>query len=101
MKNTNFTYYRKGEVAEWLKAHAWKACKGETLSWVRIPFSPPISFINFKDITKILSKRIYFILGLIYGGERGIRTLETVSRLHAFQACAFNHSATSPICNPQ
>tara|TARA_B100001057_G_scaffold96865_1_gene93550 strand:+ start:351 stop:482 length:132 start_codon:yes stop_codon:yes gene_type:complete len=30
-----------GEVAEWLKAHAWKACKGETLSWVRIPFSPP------------------------------------------------------------
>jgi len=30
------------------------------------------------------------------GGEGGIRTLETVSRLHAFQACAFNHSATSP-----
>src|SRR5687768_7383739 len=30
------------------------------------------------------------------GGERGIRTPETVSRLHAFQACAFNHSATSP-----
>ena len=33
---------------------------------------------------------------LLYGGERGIRTLETVTRLHAFQACAFNHSATSP-----
>ena len=49
------------------------------------------------DITKILSKRINFILGLINGGERGIRTLETVSRLHAFQACAFNHSATSPL----
>ena len=31
------------------------------------------------------------------GGERGIRTPETVSRLHAFQACAFNHSATSPM----
>ena len=30
-----------GEVAEWLKAHAWKACKGAILSWVRIPFSPP------------------------------------------------------------
>src|SRR5690606_21018607 len=30
------------------------------------------------------------------GGERGIRTLDTVSRIHAFQACAFNHSATSP-----
>ena len=31
-----------------------------------------------------------------HGGERGIRTLETVSRLHTFQACAFDHSATSP-----
>ena len=30
------------------------------------------------------------------GGETGIRTLETVSRLHTFQACAFDHSATSP-----
>lgn len=30
------------------------------------------------------------------GGEKGIRTLDTVSRIHAFQACAFNHSATSP-----
>ncbi len=30
-----------GEMAEWLKAHAWKACKGVILSWVRIPFSPP------------------------------------------------------------
>jgi hypothetical protein len=30
------------------------------------------------------------------GGERGIRTLDTVARIHAFQACAFNHSATSP-----
>ncbi len=31
-------------MAEWLKAHAWKACIGETLSWVRIPFSPPQIF---------------------------------------------------------
>ena len=28
-------------MAEWFKAHAWKACLGETLSWVRIPLSPP------------------------------------------------------------
>ncbi|CAN0504423.1 unnamed protein product, partial [Discosporangium mesarthrocarpum] len=32
----------------------------------------------------------------ICGGEGGIRTHETVTRLHAFQACAFDHSATSP-----
>jgi hypothetical protein len=30
------------------------------------------------------------------GGEGGIRTLVTVSRKHAFQACAIDHSATSP-----
>jgi hypothetical protein len=29
-----------GEVAEWLKAHAWKACGSERASWVRIPPSP-------------------------------------------------------------
>ena len=32
----------------------------------------------------------------INGGESGIRTRDTVSRIHTFQACAFNHSATSP-----
>jgi hypothetical protein len=28
-------------MAEWLKAHAWKACVRETVPWVRIPLSPP------------------------------------------------------------
>ena len=32
-----------GEMSEWLKEHAWKACVGETLPWVRIPLSPPRS----------------------------------------------------------
>ena len=32
-----------GEMAEWLKAHAWKACVRETVPWVRIPLSPPPS----------------------------------------------------------
>ena len=30
-----------GEVAEWSKAHAWKVCRRETVSRVRIPVSPP------------------------------------------------------------
>ena len=34
-------------MAERFKAHAWKACLGETLSWVRIPLSPP----SFKGLT--------------------------------------------------
>ena len=28
-------------MSEWLKEHAWKACVGQTLPWVRIPLSPP------------------------------------------------------------
>src|SRR5438874_8056384 len=31
-----------GEMAERLKAHAWKACIRETVSGVRIPLSPPL-----------------------------------------------------------
>ena len=42
----------KGEVAEWLKAHAWKACKRETVSRVRIPLSPP--FIIHIQLKRVL-----------------------------------------------
>ena len=34
--------------------------------------------------------------GLDRGGGGGIRTRDTVSRIHTFQACAFSHSATPP-----
>ena len=30
------------------------------------------------------------------GGEGGIRTLDTVTSIHTFQACSFDHSDTSP-----
>src|SRR5689334_21824259 len=33
-------------------------------------------------------------------GRGGIRTLVTLSRKHAFQACALNHSATRPTTTP-
>ena len=32
-----------GGVAEWLKAHAWKACVGKNLPRVRIPPPPPVT----------------------------------------------------------
>ncbi len=37
------------------------------------------------------------------GGEGGIRTHVTISREHAFQACSFSHSDTSPrqACHPK
>ncbi len=36
----------RGEVAEWLKAHAWNACIRATVSRVRIPLSPPALFFH-------------------------------------------------------
>src|SRR5215207_5730784 len=33
------------------------------------------------------------------GGRGGIRTPDTVSRIHTFQACALNHSATLPLAD--
>ena len=34
--------------------------------------------------------------GTVRGGEGGIRTHVTIARKHAFQACSFSHSDTSP-----
>ena len=34
---------------------------------------------------------------IMFGGERGIRTLDTRKRIHTFQACSLSHSDTSPI----
>ena len=31
-----------------------------------------------------------------HGGENGIRTRDTLARIHAFQACSFSHSDISP-----
>src|SRR5437870_6141233 len=51
-----------GEMSEWLKEHAWKACVGETLPRVRIPLSPP----NFASL------RLGGSRGLI--GHRAVRS---------------------------
>src|SRR6185369_15600871 len=39
-----------GGVAEWFKAHAWKACIRETVSRVRIPPPPPFVLPNSRLI---------------------------------------------------
>ncbi len=41
---------KDGEVAEWLKAHAWKVCLRETVTRVRIPLSPPVSSKSLKSL---------------------------------------------------
>ena len=41
-------------------------------------------------------KGVPFGTPFLFGGEGGIRTLDTRKRIHAFQACSFSHSDTSP-----
>ena len=44
-----------GEMAEWLKALAWKASIRETVSWVRIPLSP---FYKLSTKMKFVIQRV-------------------------------------------
>ncbi len=39
---------QSGGVAEWLKAHAWKACLRVTVTRVRIPLPPPTAFASLR-----------------------------------------------------
>src|SRR3979490_2270580 len=41
-----------GGMAEWLKAHAWKACVRETVPWVRIPLPPPAALTSIFSRTR-------------------------------------------------
>ena len=46
-------------MAERFKAHAWNACIGETLSWVRIPLSPPKHiYMGIKKILTSIKHRV-------------------------------------------
>ena len=78
----------RGDIAPMLRAR--EACcsiKFQSREWGQL-WVLKINYINFTFNIKYLCVK--------YGGQTGIRTLETVSRLHTFQACAFDHSATCP-----
>ena len=52
-------------MAEWLKAHAWKACLLERVTWVRIPLSPPFRRTTYQgpyggQFYTVPSKRAFF-----------------------------------------
>ena len=53
-----------GEMAERFKAHAWRACIGFTLSWVRIPLSPPDSSLMIKKDDFLLNYQKYIIINI-------------------------------------
>ena len=64
----------------------------KTLQSLDSPFVPRLSPLS-------LLRSVAHVSGpdkIAFGGGSGIRTHDTVARIHAFQACAFDHSATPP-----
>ncbi len=55
-----FTYHvqRRGEMSEWPKEHAWKACELERVPGVRIPVSPPIFSATYETCPRHFSKAV-------------------------------------------
>ena len=51
-------------MAEGFKAHAWKACKRETVSRVRVPLSPP--FLSMKEIFTDLKSQLHPLFSLFW-----------------------------------
>jgi len=47
-----------------------------------------MNWTKLKNYFKVDGKKNHLIV--FNGGEKGIRTLDTVARIHAFQACAMN-----------
>ena len=47
-------------------------------------------------LTDTANKKSQPVLGFFIGGEGGIRTPDSLSAIHDFESCAFDHSATSP-----
>ncbi len=74
---------------------AWRPCK------TAMPFCRTLTrVLTLPQGDLCIQKSLNFRSGFLmeYGGEGGIRTLDTFSRIHTFQACSFSLSDTSPYC---
>ena len=56
-------------MAEWLKAHAWKACGRATVSRVRIPPSPPYDFFQLVGVNHMVDSDENRRFGEVKRGE--------------------------------
>ena len=70
------------------------ACSGVLVPW--LIHDCPITKQKSLQINNLKAFLFCVDKGHFPCGEEGIRTLETLSSLHTFQACQFNHSCTSP-----
>ena len=79
-------------MAEWLKAHAWKACLGETLTWVRIPLSPPAKSKTYACY-QVRQRASHFSLAQFSTGIGTYRTSHSImkasSRTHFAKTLSF------------
>jgi hypothetical protein len=55
------------------------------------------SDIHLQKTQKQKGPNFHSGLLVLCGGERGVRTLDTIAHIHTFQACSFSHSDTSPV----
>src|SRR5215470_6459240 len=69
-------------MSEWFKEHAWKACVGETLPWVRIPLSPP----NFASLR--LAARVVFRLAAALAASAPNPRCWTAGRFASFSGAS-------------
>jgi hypothetical protein len=66
-------WYGSGEVSERFKEHAWKACVGEILPWVRIPPSPPFKAGSFDSLRRAFRYQLAYFHPLIDSGRINVR----------------------------
>jgi hypothetical protein len=57
-----------GEMSEWFKEHAWKACVGVTPPWVRIPLSPLIDRLK-SEACGCIEESVPTMLFALPGGQ--------------------------------
>ncbi len=55
-------------MAEWSKAHAWKVCRRATVSWVRIPPSPPDLRATGSEVLEASLSAPFFCGNVVAGG---------------------------------
>ena len=92
----HFAMLQKWQREEDAKVKANQKTENETLS---NQFESGVSASELSEVEKLSNWHeligAFTFLGKA-NGETGIRTLVTISDKHAFQACAFSHSAISP-----
>src|ERR1700687_2654802 len=93
------TSHDDGEMAEWLKAHAWKACLLERVTWVRIPLSPPYS-LDCREIRLPCSEnRAKSLQFLNFCSETGPEKVSRFTPLASFHAFFSGGQTRSPVSN--